>query len=85
MRSRKLPAKIVQGDWENAQKNANALRKIFKRDFVEISNDDDLKTLEAKATKLYSKLMQWSSKFPGNKLANAWREKELLYKSQEHK
>tara|TARA_A200000159_G_scaffold164905_1_gene197218 strand:- start:341 stop:1738 length:1398 start_codon:yes stop_codon:yes gene_type:complete len=80
MRSRKLPAMIVQGDWQNAQKNANALRKIFKRDFVEISNDDDLKTLEAKATKLYSKLMQWSSKFPGNKLANAWREKELLAK-----
>ena len=24
--------------------------------------------------------MQWSSKFPGNKLANAWREKELLAK-----
>jgi len=84
-RQRKLPDHIVQGDWDNAQKNANQLKKIFKRDFVEIRNDDDLKALEGKATKLFSKMMQWTSKFPGNKLATAWREQELMFKSQEHK
>tara|TARA_X000000950_G_scaffold288421_1_gene405106 strand:- start:7003 stop:8247 length:1245 start_codon:yes stop_codon:yes gene_type:complete len=79
-RPRKLPANIVQGDWEKAQKNAQALKKIFKKDFVEIHNDDDLKTLESKATKLYSKLLSWSSRFPGNKTATNWKEQELLTK-----
>ena len=42
--------------------------------------EDDLKTLETKATKLYSKLLSWSSRFPGNKTATKWREQELLSK-----
>ncbi len=79
-RPRKLPANIVQGDWENAQKNAQALRKIFKKDYIEVSNDDDLKTLETKATKLYSKLLTWTSAFPGNKVALKWKEAELIAK-----
>lgn len=77
MRARKLPANIVQGDWEKAQKNAEALRKIFKKDYVEVSNDDDIKTLETKATKLYSKLLTWTSAFPKNKIAMKWKSYEL--------
>lgn len=80
MRPRKLPHNIVQGDWEKAQKNMNDLRKIFGKDFVEVKNDDDLKTLETKATKLFSKLMTWTTKFPSNKPAQNWQQQELLKK-----
>ena len=80
MRPRKLPKEIVQKDWENAQKNMNALKKIFGRDFVEVRNDDDLATLEKKATSLYAKLMGWTTSFPSNKPALKWREQELQSK-----
>ena len=80
MRSRKLPPEIVKGDWEASQKNANKFRAMFKKDFVEISNDDDVKSLEKKADSLYSKLLTWTSKFPSNKLATQWKERELLMK-----
>ena len=53
---------------------------MFKKDFVEITNDDDVKSLEKKADSLYSKLLTWTSKFPSNKMAMAWREQELLKK-----
>ena len=53
---------------------------MFKRDFVEITNDDDVKSLEKKEDSLYSKLLTWTSKFPSNKLAMQWRERELLMK-----
>lgn len=80
MRARKLPPEIVKGDWDNAQKNANIFRKMFGKDFVEVSNDDDVKSLEKKTDQLYSKLLSWTSKFPGNKMATRWREQELLMK-----
>ena len=79
-RPRKLPPEIVQKDWEKAQKNVATFRSIFRKDFVEVVNDDDLPSLMKKAKKLYSKLLTWSSAFPGNKLATAWRERELLSK-----
>ena len=47
----KLPKEIVQGDWVLSQKNANKFRTMFKRDFVEITNDDDVKSLEKKQTR----------------------------------
>ena len=81
MRPRKLPKEIVQKDWENAQKNMNNLKKIFGRDFVEVKNDDDLATLEKKATSLYAKLMGWTTSFPSNKPAIKWKETELMYKA----
>ena len=80
MRPRKLPREIVQKDWENAQKNMNALKKIFGKDFVEVKNDDDFATLEKKATSLYAKLMGWTTSFPSNKPALKWREQELQSK-----
>ena len=80
MRARKLPPEIVKGDWEASQKNANKFRAMFKKDFVEITNDDDVKSLEKKADSLYSKLLTWTSKFPSNKMAMQWRERELLKK-----
>jgi len=79
-RARKLPPEIVKGDWDAAQKNSKQFKGIFKKDFIEITNDDDIKTLDAKASKLYSYLQGWSSKFPGNKKATSWKEYELLLK-----
>ena len=71
----------VNASLENAQKNMNNLKKIFGRDFVEVKNDDDLATLEKKATSLYAKLMGWTTSFPSNKPAIKWKETELMYKS----
>ena len=79
-RARKLPPEIVKGDWDAAQKNSKQFKGIFKKDFIEITNDDDIKTLDGKASKLYSYLQGWSSKFPGNKKATSWKEYELLLK-----
>ena len=47
---------------------------MFKKDFVEVTNDDDLGTLEKKANKLYSKLLGWSTNSPNVKLAMKWKE-----------
>ena len=80
-RARKLPPEIVKSDWENAQKNIKIFKSMFGKDFVEVTNDDDLGTLEKKANKLYSKLLGWSTIFPKNKLAMKWKEQELQYKS----
>ena len=77
MRSRKLPPEIVKSDWENAQKNVKDYKSIFGRDFVEVRNDDDLKSLESKAQKLYSKLLGWSGSFPSNKKAMQWKQSQL--------
>ena len=82
MRARKLPPEIVKTDWESAQKNLKQYKRMFGRDFIEITNDDDIKTLDTKASKLYSYLQGWSSKFPSNKKATSWREYELLLKKQ---
>ena len=79
-RARKLPPEIVKSDWEKAQKNSSAFKSMFKKDFIEVKNDDDIKSLDNKASKLYGKLMTWSSQFPGNKLATAWKEQELITK-----
>lgn len=81
-RARKLPPEIVKKDWEASRKNADLFKSMFKRDFVEVTNDDDLGTLEKKANKLYAKLLGWSTSFPKNKLALKWKENELMYKSQ---
>ena len=79
-RPRKLRDDIVTNDWNNAQKNMREFSKLFGKDFVEIRNDDDLKTLDKKASSLYRKMLSWSSRFPANKIANGWRETELLKK-----
>ena len=79
-RPRKLPKEIVKQDWDNAQKNAQSLNRIFGKDYIEVTNNDDLKSLETKANKLYSKLMTWTTSFPSNKPALKWRETELQSK-----
>tara|TARA_B100000902_G_scaffold352378_1_gene363034 strand:- start:320 stop:1600 length:1281 start_codon:yes stop_codon:yes gene_type:complete len=80
MRARKLPPEIVKGDWDKAMKSANDFKKLFGRDFVEITNDDDIASLDRKASTLYSKMLTWTSKYPSNKLALKWRERMLLQK-----
>ena len=77
MRPRKLPKEIVKQDWDKSRKNAAALKKIFGRDYVEVTNDDDLKSLEKKSLKLYTKLLGWSGSFPSNKQALNWKQAEL--------
>ena len=79
-RPRKLPQEIVKQDWDNAQKNAQSLKRIFGRDYIEVTNDDDLKSLQTKATKLYAKLMTWTTSFPKNKIAMKWKSYELKMK-----
>lgn len=80
MRPRKLRDDIVKNDWNNAQKNMREFSKLFGKDFIEIRNDDDMKTLDKKAMSLYRKMLSWTSRFPSNKIANKWRETELLKK-----
>lgn len=79
-RPRKLPQEIVKQDWDNAQKNAQSLNKIFGRDYIEVTNDDDLKSLQTKTNKLYAKLMTWTTSFPSNKPALKWKDQELQFK-----
>ena len=55
--------KSFRKDWEKAQKNVATFKGIFRKDFVEVVNDDDLPSLMKKAKKLYSKLLTWSSAF----------------------
>ena len=80
MRARKLPFDIVQKDWEAAMKNADEFKKLFGRDFIEVTNDDDFNTLKKKASQLYKAMLTWTSKFPSNKFALKWRERMLLRK-----
>ena len=79
-RARKLPAEIVKNDWDAAQKNVKDYRSIFGKNFIEIRNDDDLKSLQAKTQKLFGKLMSWSTALPGNKVATAWKHAQLNLK-----
>ena len=79
-RARKLPEKIVQKDWEDAQKNAQYFKGMFGADFVEILNDDTFADLKKKAAALYSRMLGWTTKFPTNKKAILWKQRELIMK-----
>ena len=80
MRSRKLPFEIVQKDWEKANKHAEEFKKLFGKNFIPVSNNDDFDTLKKKTNALYSKMLTWTSSFPSNKLALKWKERMLLRK-----
>ena len=41
MRPRKLPDAIVEKDWKNSQTNIAIMKKLFGKDFVQVTNDDD--------------------------------------------
>mgnify|MGYP006250799501 FL=1 len=56
------------------------MRKLFKKDFIQINNDDTFKALKQKTNKLYTKMMSWTTSFPGNKLATLWKERQLYSK-----
>ena len=80
-RPRKLPQEVVAGDHARAVKNMQNFKKIFGKDLVVINNDDDdLKSLENKTRKLFSKLMSWSTSFPSNKIALGWKQQEIQKK-----
>ena len=79
-RARKLPPEIVKKDWDRSQKNIDGMKKIFKKDFFQVTNDDDLSTLQKKTNSLFSKLMTWSTSFPNNKKSSLWRQRQLLTK-----
>ena len=63
MRSRKLPFEIVQKDWEKANKHAEEFKKLFGKNFIPVSNNDDFDTLKKKTNALYSKMLTWTSSF----------------------
>ena len=79
-RARKLPPEIVKKDWDRSQKNLEVMKKIFKKDFFQVTNDDDLSTLQKKTNSLFSKLMTWSTSFPNNKPSSLWKQRQLLTK-----
>jgi predicted kinase len=79
-RARKLPPEIVQSDWASSQQNIKTMKSIFKKDFVAITNDDDITSLDKKANSLHAKLMTWSSSFPNNSSASIWKQRQLLTK-----
>jgi predicted kinase len=79
-RARKLPKEVVTADWNASQKNVDYFRKLFKKDFIEILNNDDHKALIKKSDALYGKMLTWTSKFPANKQSLAWKEAQLLAK-----
>ena len=84
-RSRQLPSRIVQKDWEVVQKNVQGYKTMFGKDFLELKNDDTFAELKKKSDKLYGAILQWTNRFPSNKLAVAWKEFELLKKAQKSK
>tara|TARA_B100001996_G_scaffold287689_1_gene227945 strand:+ start:109 stop:1410 length:1302 start_codon:yes stop_codon:yes gene_type:complete len=77
MRARTLPPEILIKEHEAVEKNANTFKRIFGKDFIEIVNDDTVKSLQDKSSKLYGNLMTWVGKFPTNKIALAWKQHEL--------
>ena len=80
MRPRKLPDAIVEKDWNNSQTNIAIMKKLFGRDFIQVTNDDDLSSLQKKTNSLFSKLMTWSTSFPNNKKSSLWKQRQLLTK-----
>ena len=79
-RPRQLPDAIVKKDWNSSQKNIASMQKLFKRDFMQVSNDDDLDSLKRKTNSVFGKLMAWSTAFPGNNRATLWKQRQLLTK-----
>ena len=79
-RARKLPPEIVKKDWDNSQKNIAIMKKMFGKNFVQVTNDDDLSSLQKKTNSLFSKLMTWSTSFPMNKKSSLWKQRQLLTK-----
>lgn len=80
MRPRKLPDEIVHKDYQNSQKNIVIMKKMFGKDFVQVTNDDDLQSLQKKTNSLFGKLMTWSTSFPMNKKSSMWKQRQLLTK-----
>ena len=80
MRPRKLPDAIVEKDWHNSQKNIAIMKKMFGKDFVQVTNDDDLPSLQKKTNSLFSKLMSWTTSFPSNKKSSLWKQRQILTK-----
>ena len=78
MRPRKLPDEIVHKDYQNSQKNIVIMKKMFGKDFVQVTNDDDLQSLQKKTNSLFGKLMTWSTSFPNNKKSSLWKQRQLL-------
>ena len=80
MRARVIPPEILIKEHEMVAKNAEGFKRLFKKDFIEILNDDTVKSLEAKSSRLYGQMLGWTSKFPTNKVALDWKQRELTLK-----
>ena len=56
------------------------MKKLFGRDFIQVTNDDDLSSLQKKTNSLFGKLMTWSTSFPNNKKSSIWKQRQVLTK-----
>jgi hypothetical protein len=53
---------------------------MFRGDFIEIENNDTAASLKKTAESHFGRISAWTKKFPTNRIALAWKERELLLK-----
>lgn len=79
-RARTVPSEVVKMEHEAVEKNAAAFRGMFRGDFIEIENNDTAASLKKTAESHFGRISAWTKKFPTNRIALAWKERELLLK-----
>ena len=79
-RARTVPSEVVKMEHEAVEKNAAAFRGMFRGDFIEIENNDTAASLKKTAESHFGRISAWTKKFPTNRIAIAWKERELLLK-----
>ena len=79
-RARTVPSEVVKMEHEAVEKNAAAFRGMFRGYFIEIENNDTAASLKKTAESHFGRISAWTKKFPTNRIAIAWKERELLLK-----
>ena len=79
-RARTVPSEVVKMEHEAVEKNATTFRGMFRGDFIEIENNDTAASLKKTAESHFGRISAWTKKFPTNRIAIAWKERELLLK-----
>ena len=75
-----LDEPLVNLDYKLREGLREEFKKLFGKNFIPVSNNDDIGTLKKKTNALYSKMLTWTSSYPSNKLALRWKERMLLRK-----
>lgn len=79
-RARTVPSEVVKMEHEAVEKNATTFRGMFRGDFIEIENNDTAASLKKTAESYFGRIAAWTKKFPTNRIALAWKERELVLK-----